>query len=144
MISAARLVTALGGRKVFRERQASYSSVVARVRAGLPYAAIEALATRFSIPHEAVCRLLHIPPRTLARRKKEGRLRADESDRLLRLGRVAARTEEVLGTAEKAASWLKKPNRALGGAVPLAQLDTDIGARQVEEILGRIEHGLYS
>ena len=144
MISAARLVTALGGRKVFRERQASYSSVVARVRAGLPYAAIEALATRFSISHEAVCRLLHIPPRTLARRKKEGRLRADESDRLLRLGRVAARTEEVLGTAEKAASWLKKPNRALGGAVPLAQLDTDIGAHQVEEILGRVEHGLYS
>src|SRR3990172_322940 len=100
MISAARLVPALGGRKVFRERQASYSSVVARVRAGLPYAAIEALATRFSIPHEAVCRLLHIPPRTLARRKKEGRLRADEVDGPLRLGRVAARAEEILGRIE--------------------------------------------
>jgi len=57
---------------------------------------------------------------------------------------ASPRAEEVLGTAEKAARWLKKPNRALGGAVPLAQLDTDIGARQVEEILGRIEHGLYS
>ncbi|HBH02307.1 MAG TPA: hypothetical protein DDZ42_10370 [Candidatus Rokubacteria bacterium] len=144
MISSARLVTALGGRKVFRGRQASYSTVVDRVRAGLPYAALEALAARFSIPHEAACRLLHIPPRTLARRKKDRRLRADESDRLLRLGRVAARAEEVLGTADKAARWLGKPNRALGGKVPLAQLDTDIGAHQVEEILGRIAHGLYS
>src|SRR3972149_2005506 len=93
---------------------------------------------------EAACRLLHPPPRTLARRKKDRRLRADESDRLLRLGRVAARAEEVLGTADKAARWLGKPNRALGGKVPLAQLDTDIGAHQVEEILGRIAHGLYS
>jgi len=144
MISSARLVTALGGRKVFRGRQASYSTIVDRVRAGLPYAALEALAARFSIPHEAACRLLHIPPRTLARRKKDRRLRADESDRLLRLGRVAARAEEVLGTADKAARWLGKPNRALGGKVPLAQLDTDIGAHQVEEILGRIAHGFYS
>ena len=144
MISSARLVTALGGRKVFRGRQASYSTVVDRVRAGLPYAALEALAARFSIPHEAACRLLHIPPRTLARRKKDRRLRPDESDRLLRLGRVAARAEEVLGTADKAARWLGKPNRALGGKVPLAQLDTDIGAHQVEEILGRIAHGFYS
>lgn len=144
MISSARLIETLGGRKVFRERQASYNAVVRRVRAGLPYGALDAVATRFSIPREALFRILHIPPRTLARRKKERRLRADESDRLLRLGRVAARAEEVLGTAEKAGSWLRKPNRALGGLVPLAQLDTDVGAHQVEEILGRIEHGLYS
>ncbi|MBI4593893.1 MAG: DUF2384 domain-containing protein [Candidatus Rokubacteria bacterium] len=144
MISSARLVDTLGGGKIFRERQASYSAVVDRVRAGLPYAALEAVAKRFSIPPEALFRVLHIPPRTLARRKKERRLRADESDRLLRLGRIAARVEEVLGTAEKAGRWLKKPNRALGGLVPLEQLDTDIGAHQVEEILGRIEHGLYS
>jgi len=80
MISSARLVTALGGRKVFRGRQASYSTVVDRVRAGLPYAALEALAARFSIPHEAACRLLHIPPRTLARRKKDRRLRAHRAE----------------------------------------------------------------
>ena len=144
VISSARLVETLGGRKLFRERQASYQAVVDRVRAGLPYSALEAVAKRFSIPQGALFRVLHIPPRTLARRKKERRLRADESDRLLRLGRVAARVEEVLGTAEKAGSWLKKPNRALGGLVPLEQLDTDIGAHQIEEILGRIEHGLYS
>ena len=144
VISPVRLIETLGGRKLFRERQASYHAVVDRVRAGLPYSALEAVAKRFSIPQGALFRVLHIPPRTLARRKKERRLRADESDRLLRLGRVAARVEEVLGTAEKAGSWLKKPNRALGGLVPLEQLDTDIGAHQIEEILGRIEHGLYS
>ena len=52
--------------------------------------------------------------------------------------------EEVLGTREKAAAWLHDPNRALGGPRPLDQLDTDLGARQVEQILGRIAHGVYS
>jgi putative toxin-antitoxin system antitoxin component (TIGR02293 family) len=144
MVSPGRLVATLGGAKVFRQRQASYSVVAARVRAGLPYIALEAVATRFAIPQDALFRVLHIPPRTLARRKKARRLHADESDRLLRLGRVAAVAEEVLGSSKKAGSWLKKPNRALGGLVPLDQLDTDIGAHQVLDILGRIEHGIYS
>jgi putative toxin-antitoxin system antitoxin component (TIGR02293 family) len=144
MISSARLVKTLGGTRVFREPHATYHGVAQRVRAGLPYIAFEAVAARFAIAPEALFRVLHIPPRTLARRKKERRFRADESDRLLRLGRVATLAEEVLGTPEKAGAWLRKPNRALGGLVPLEQLDTDIGAHQVEEILGRIAHGIYS
>lgn len=144
MISSRRIYQTLGGRRVLRERQATYETVIKRVRGGLPYAALEAVATRFNIPQEALVRILHIPPRTLARRKKERRLRADESDRLLRLGRVVARVEEVFGDVERAGRWLQKPNRALGGLIPLEQLDTDIGAHQVEEILGRIEHGFFS
>lgn len=144
MVSSARLIKALGGGKVFRERRAGHSAVVDRVRAGLPYAALEAVATRFEIPTEALVRVLHIPPRTLARRKKERRLRPDESDRLLRLARVAARAEEVLGTPENAAGWLRDPIIALGDTSPLDNLDTELGTEEVEQILGRIEHGIYS
>jgi len=144
MISPARLVETLGGRGVFREPQATYDAIIDRARAGLPYAALEAIATRFEIPQETLVRVLHLPARTLARRKKARRLRADESDRLLRLARIAAYAEEVFGKREKAAAWLQKPNRALGGVVPLDLLDTDLGALQVEQILGRIEHGVYS
>jgi putative toxin-antitoxin system antitoxin component (TIGR02293 family) len=82
--------------------------------------------------------------RTLARRKKEKRLHADESDRLFRVGRIAALAEETLGSKDKAKRWLQKPNRALGGAAPLRLLDTELGARQVEDVLGRIAHGVYS
>jgi putative toxin-antitoxin system antitoxin component (TIGR02293 family) len=80
----------------------------------------------------------------VARRKKEERLRADESDRLFRVARIAVQATEVLGSVEKASRWLHRPNLALGDQAPLKLLDTDIGARQVEEILGRIEHGVYS
>lgn len=144
MVPVARIVDALGGRRVIREHTPTYDAVIARVRGGLPYAALEAFAERFDIPQSAVVRLLHVPLRTLARRKKERRLRADESDRLLRLGRIAACAEEALGDRQKAARWLQKPNRALGGEVPLSLLDTDAGTQRVEEILGRIAHGIYS
>ena len=86
MISTGRLVQALGGRGVLRERQATFEAIIAKARTGFPYAAPEALATRFEIPQVTLVRVLHLPPRTLARRKKARRLSAAESDRLLAPG----------------------------------------------------------
>ncbi len=114
------------------------------VKAGLPYASLEGLIDKFGLTREEAATVLHLPQRTIARRKKERRLRADESDRLLRLARVSAQAAATLGTEEKAAEWLRRPNRALGGVAPLDLTDSDIGARQVEELLGRIEHGVIS
>ena len=48
------------------------------------------------------------------------------------------------GVADKTAAWLRTPNRALGGEVPIDQLDTDLGVKEVENILGRIAYGVYS
>ena len=144
MASTGRIYKALGGKKVLKEPASHYGTLIEHVRAGLPYAALEAVAERFEIPRDDVLRILHVPSRTLARRKRERVFRPDESDRLLRLGRIAAMAEEVLGSRERAAAWLQDPNRALGGPRPLDRLDTDLGARQVEHILGRIAHGVYS
>ena len=85
-----------------------------------------------------------VPERTLARRQKQARLTADESDRVVRVARVMANAIQVLGSREKAAQWLRSPNRALDATAPISLLDTDIGAQQVGEILGRIEYGIYS
>jgi putative toxin-antitoxin system antitoxin component (TIGR02293 family) len=144
MTSAARLVAMLGGKGVFRARPATYHVVIDQARSGLPYAALEAIGKGFEIPLPDIVRVLHLPPRTLARRKKARRLSAEESDRLLRLARVAARAEEVFGNQARAGSWLRGSVRALGGVRPLDLLDTDLGAQQVEQILGRLEHGVYS
>lgn len=144
MVPAAGLIRALGGKSVFKERSATYDVVVDRVRAGLPYTVLDSLATRFDLPQAHLVRVLRIPPRTLARRRKEGRLQATESDRLLRVARIATFAEDILGEPGKAGRWLLKPNRALGGMIPLDQLDTDLGAQHVVQILGRIGHGVYS
>jgi putative toxin-antitoxin system antitoxin component (TIGR02293 family) len=112
------------------------------LRAGLPYGSLAAVATGFSIDGSAIVAILRIPQRTLARRKKERRLTAEESDRLFRLGRVATLAEEVLGSRAKATAWLHAGNRALGGTTPLSELDTDLGAEQVEAVLLRLAHGV--
>lgn len=115
-----------------------------RIRSGLPYSALESLTTQLQLSRDELSHILSVPPRTLTRRKQEDRLNLVESDRLLRLAHVAARAVDVLGDVSKASQWLKFPNRALGGETPLSLLDTEIGSRQVEAVLGRIEHGVYS
>ena len=86
-----------------------------------------------------------IPRRTLAHRKaRRQRLTADESDRLTRVVRAVGRAAEALGSDERAGRWLRQPNRALDGHAPLDLLDSDVGARTVERVLGRVEHGVFS
>lgn len=99
---------------------------------------------RFHLDRDELTAALDLPSRMLARRKVEQRLRPNESDRLYRFVRIATRASEVLGEEDKALQWLRAPNRALGGRSPLSRLDTDLGTREVEEILGRIEHGVFS
>ncbi len=101
---------------------------------------LEALNLTIPLPSVDIA----ISERTLARRKSEARLRRDESDRVYRLARIVARTIDILGSRDKASRWLRKKNRALADQAPLELLDTDAGTRQVEAVLGRIEHGVVS
>lgn len=138
------IIETLGGRRALRPRPATLNALRERVREGLPYASLDAVATRLGLDRNEIAKVIGLPPRTLARRKATRRLRAEESDRLYRLSRVAALAEEILGSSEKVKRWLHAPNRALGHEAPLSCLDTDLGSRQVEDVLGRIAHGVHS
>jgi len=140
----AAIVEALGGGKVRNRPVSSPEDVKEWIRQGLPFTSLERVMARFGFSREEVSVALNLPPRTLARRKQEQRLHRDESDRLFRLVRIASQAAEVLGGDQKASCWLHTPNRALGGKLPLELLDTDLGSRQVEEVLGRIERGVQS
>jgi putative toxin-antitoxin system antitoxin component (TIGR02293 family) len=145
MTTAEYVIDVLGGPKVFKGRTLPNATELRdRVRTGLPYQSLESIRERLnlSLPEAAI--VLHVPLRTLARRRHGRKLDADESDRLYRLARIAGQAVAVLGTEEKAAIWLRRANRALNGEVPLGLLDTDLGARQIEDVLGRIEHGVVS
>ncbi len=83
---------------------------------------------------------LNLSPRSLQRRKGS-HLSSHESDLIYRLARTMALAERYIGDHDKAVRWLKRSNRALGGGTPLESLDTELGARTVENILGRIAYG---
>jgi putative toxin-antitoxin system antitoxin component (TIGR02293 family) len=117
---------------------------VQAVEEGLPTEAVESAVDKGVVSWSDV-RGLVLPRRTFSRRKeRSGRLKPEESDRLLRLLRTIARAEETFGNEEKARRWIRKPNRALEGEAPLEMLQTASGARLVEQVLGRIAHGVYS
>ncbi len=85
---------------------------------------------------------LALPRKTLAHRRTLGRLTAEQSDRLVRVLRVIEQAELAFGDVGKARIWLRRPSAVLADHAPLDLLDTDIGTRQVESLLGRIEHGI--
>ncbi len=134
----------LGGKRVLKREVRSELQLAQAVREGLSYQAFDhALRSSRLEPAEAYD--LVGSRRTLMRKRKEGtKLSPAESDRLTRVVRVIARAEEALGDPEKADRWMRRANRALNGARPLDLLDSDAGARMVERVLGRIEHGVYS
>lgn|SRR5262245_3798681 len=111
---------------------------------GLPYRAFERFQRNTALPFDALIDLVDIPRRTLARRKRDGRLAPDESDRLLRASRVFARALALFeGDRDAATAWLTARQPALGGVVPLELARTDVGAREVEALAGRLDHGIF-
>lgn len=86
--------------------------------------------------------VVSISPSTLSRRRRRGFFDRDESERLVRIGLLVLRAVEVLETLENARAWLTGPVRALGGQVPLHYASVEPGAREVERLLGRLEHGV--
>jgi putative toxin-antitoxin system antitoxin component (TIGR02293 family) len=86
-----------------------------------------------------------LPPRTLARRKSSGRLSSDESEKLLRLSAVFEQAVDLFeGDRAGALKWLTTPKKTLENETPLAYSRTELGAREVEELIGRLEHGVFS
>lgn len=122
----------------------SPTQVVAAVRRGLPVAVFEELRSALEVPARALADTTSIAPRTLARRKGEGRLHKDESERVLRICALFELATEVLEDRDAARRWLTSPKRALGGHTPLEYADTEPGAREVEALLMRLEYGVFS
>ncbi len=115
------------------------------IRRGLSVRTVPELMSFLGIKEDRVLHIIGLNKRTYQRRKAENRpLDPEQSDKAFRLARIGSRAEEIFGDSESANAWLKAPNRALGGQVPVDLLDTDAGTEAVEEVLTRIEYGVYS
>jgi putative toxin-antitoxin system antitoxin component (TIGR02293 family) len=111
------------------------------IKEGLAYSVFETLATELNINTSELAGIIGVPVRTLQRRKKDGVFPSDESDRLFRLVRLLERSKEVLG--DNGVRWLTTPKKFLNGQTPLAFSDTEAGAWEVNQALGRLEHGVF-
>jgi putative toxin-antitoxin system antitoxin component (TIGR02293 family) len=115
------------------------------VEAGLEARAFELLADYANVTRSELAQAADIPLRTVQRREtsRARTFERAESDRLARIARLYAMAEDVLGSQAAAQRWMTTPNRALDGAQPLRELETDVAAREVEDLLGRIRYGVF-
>lgn len=133
----------LGGRALAEE--AARCGAPELIERGLEAQTLEALARASTLPLAACLEVVGLSVRTLRRRlRTRQRLSAMHSDRLYRMARIVVRAQAVLTDPAAAKDWLLRPNRALGARAPLALLRTDPGTEVVEDVLGRIEDGVYS
>lgn len=117
-------------------------NVLKAVEKGFPFKTFERLSANMNLPSDQLAEIAGIPRRTLARRKNEKKFSALESERILRVARVFARALRFFdGDRDWAVDWLTSEQRALGKP-PATLLSSDIGAKEVERILGALEHGI--
>jgi len=117
--------------------------LIEQVRRGLPYKEVTQLGKVLGIDDEELARLASISPRTLARRREARRLNSLESERILRLVHIVRLTRDFFrGETTAVRDWLFDENAALHGQAPIEVATTEVGAREVENLLGRLAHGV--
>lgn len=142
MINVREVARVLGGVKVLHRRLLTLDDLREAVEEGLPVESLDRTVAHVAGDRPSATEIKHgiVTRTTLQRRGK--RLSPEESERLERLARLTALAEEVWEDPELAREFLTSPQPQLGGKRPVELARTDLGARQVETILLRLEHSL--
>lgn len=155
------VTSVLGGEKKLGQKVTRRIDFDTLIKKGLPWGVIFYIKESFSLSDEVIARIIGVSPRTMARRRKSvkvpvkqrkkkstldtsERLSPVESDRIYRFARIIALAEDVFEDKDEALEWLNGPQYGLGGRLPFDMLQTDAGAREVEELLIRIDYGVIS
>jgi putative toxin-antitoxin system antitoxin component (TIGR02293 family) len=112
---------------------------------GLPSSLLKQLANALGLKPSGLAPIVNISEKTILRRvQARSKLKPDESERVARLMRVYVRAVEVFEDRENAKAWLGNPLSVLGGKSPIELMMSEQGAREVEQVLGRLENGVFA
>ncbi len=136
----------MGGYRALGRRVRTPVEMAALIESGIPHGVAQHLRERLNLTERELAEGLGVSAKTLQRlsRRRAARLTPGQGDRLYRLARLVALAEEVFEDRDRAHGWLREAQRGLGGRVPLELMRTEVGAREVEDLLGRIEYGVFS
>lgn len=132
------------GLPVLKEQDMSIPQVIKIIENGLPVSTFTKIRSDLGLPDKDLAQIIRVPKSTLAARKKRGRFSFEESERLYRIQRLFTKALAVFGDIESTRKWLKENAYGLGDVSPLEFARTEVGAREVENLLSRIEHGVFS
>ncbi|MEN3951995.1 antitoxin Xre/MbcA/ParS toxin-binding domain-containing protein [Iodidimonas sp. SYSU 1G8] len=126
----------------FSEQPADRLALIEQIRVGLPFETVTAAAETLGLTIGDLAAFGIIPARTLSHSRQGGQFSPAQSDRVARFFRIWRRAVDTFGGGDQARRWLERPTRPLGDQAPMALLDTEEGARLVDDLLYRIDQGL--
>lgn len=129
-----------------RKEPASTLEMALAIQKGLPARSIAAVCKRLSLAEPQAAEALGMPLAAVARlrRSPQRRLTPAVSDRLYRMANLFAIASDILNGEDSAREWLRSPQPGLGNHVPFALVASEASAREVEDLLLRIDHGVAS
>lgn len=99
----------------------------------------------FNLSHDLTANMLNVSAPTLYRWTRSNKnLDRNFSVKLLEITDLFLYGSEVFGNNKNFFKWLNLPNSALGGMEPLDLIEIPGGVSKVKDVIGRIEHGVYS
>ena len=121
------------------------SDIQQNIRTGFPIHVFDVLKEQLGLPQETILDIIGISKPTLDCRRKNKRFNAIESDRLYRIAAIYQLVLKLFnGDNDGAKGWFTRPVIALGNETPFSQLDTQAGAEKVRDLIGRLEHGVFT
>jgi putative toxin-antitoxin system antitoxin component (TIGR02293 family) len=119
--------------------------LIDRIKEGIDAEAFEKVTDAYDIPMTVGYRVMGIPQSTYRRRLEKGKLLPGESDRVYRYAELMTMATEMMQQdSDRAAAWFKTEMDIFGGETPLQHAMTEVGAREVEDLIGRIRYGVFS
>lgn len=134
----------LGGILLSKKMPATSLEYYDVVKNGLPRLSVDNLAEVMEIPMTVMAEILNLSYKTLTRKGKKDLLSPTVSFHTYEMSDVIAKGFEVFEDGAKLNTWLHKKNRALKGRTPFELLDSPTGIKLVNQVLGRLEEGVYS
>jgi putative toxin-antitoxin system antitoxin component (TIGR02293 family) len=145
-----RVVALFGGPKVLHHRLRNTLDVHDTLAEGLPGAAVTHLTDNvrnvLGVPDDVLEAAIGMSARTVQRLKRTPRRRISraQSGQVWTFAKILAMATAVLGSREAAEKWLARPAMALDRRRPIELLGTTAGVQLVEDLLTRIEYGVYT
>jgi len=135
----------LGGKRMLKNPIRSDFDLFLTSAEGIPKSSVDELASHLGVSRKSMAEdILDLSVKTLERKAPADKLDKRTSSHALEIAKVMQHAYEVFEDPEKIKRWINKENRALNGMKPIRLFDTLTGLVMVNDILGRIEHGVYS
>lgn len=133
------------GKKNIQDKIESPFDFISIANAGIKASAIRNFSAYFDLSKNRTAQMLNISEPTLYRWTKSNKdLERNFSVNLIEKADLFLYGEEIFGNKQHFFQWLALPNTALGGLQPQELIEIPEGVSKVRDLLGRIEHGVYS